>query len=145
MTGRKLRRNTLQRQVVLDELKSACSHPTATELHEIARRRLPKISLGTVYRNLELLARMGLIRKLQTGGGEARFDANMDRHYHVRCVRCGRVDDASGLGANLLKDEVKTLNGYEILGFRLEFIGVCPRCQTRPQLEDEQDAPEGRG
>ena len=143
MAAKKLRRNTPQRQVVLEELKRISSHPTASELYEIARARLPKISLGTVYRNLELLARMGLIRKLEITGGEARFDGNVDRHFHVRCIRCGRVDDACGLAADPLNDEVKSLNGYEILGFRLEFIGVCPQCQTRPRLDDDDTSADG--
>ena len=91
----KTQRNTRQRQVILEELQKLTSHPTAAGLYEIVRRRLPKISLGTVYRNLELLARTGLIQKLEFGGGEARFDGNVDRHDHVRCVRCGRVDDIS--------------------------------------------------
>jgi len=128
---RKAQRNTRQRQVVLEELKKLTSHPTAAELYEITRARLPKISLGTVYRNLELLAQNGLIGKLEIGGSEARFDGNPERHYHVRCVRCGRVDDVHDLPGSFVKREVKHLSGYEILGFRLEFIGICPECKRR--------------
>ena len=141
MSARKAQRNTRQRQVVLEELKKLDSHPTATELYEVARRRLPKISLGTVYRNLDMLADMGLIRKLETGGSEARFDGSVTRHYHVRCVRCGRLDDAHGLPDEPITSEVKTLSGYEILGFRLEFIGVCPECANRSALPHERSAP----
>ena len=137
----KSRRNTRQRQVVLEELQRLTSHPTASELYGIARQRLPKISLGTVYRNLDILADEGLICRLQTGGAEARFDGNVARHYHVRCVRCGRVDDAHGLPEDPLKSEVKTLRGYEILGFRLEFVGVCPECGNRSAPPDEESAP----
>ena len=134
MVNRMLRRNTRQRQVVLEELRKLTSHPTAAELHEITRRRLPKVSLGTVYRNLELLAQMGIIQKLEISGSEARFDGNTDGHYHVRCVRCGRVDDANGLPAELIKDEIKALSGYEVLGYHLEFVGMCPTCRTGPEL-----------
>ena len=70
-------RTTRQRQVILEELQKLQSHPTAAALYEIVRRRVPKISLGTVYRNLELLARTGLIRKLEFAGAEARFDGNV--------------------------------------------------------------------
>ena len=131
----KARRNTRQRQVVLDELKRLCSHPTAVELYEIARTRLPRISLGTVYRNLELLAETGVIQKLATSGSEARFDANPERHHHVRCVRCGRVDDIHDLPSDSVKTDVQSRSGYEIIGFRLEFIGVCPECGSREPLE----------
>ena len=132
MGDHKPRRNTRQRQVVLEELRRFHSHPTAAELHEIARRRLPKISLATVYRNLEVLARMSVIRKLETSGGQARFDGDLDQHYHVRCVRCERVDDARGLPEDPVKEVVEEVNGYEIQGFRLEFFGVCPGCSTSP-------------
>ena len=121
-------RNTRQRRVILEELRKLTSHPTAAQLHEITRQRLPRISLGTVYRNLDLLATNGLIRKLETGRGEARFDGDLDHHYHVRCVRCGRVDDAHDLSPDSVTGEVKSLNGYEVLGFRLELFGVCPAC-----------------
>lgn len=132
----KSRRNTRQRQVVLEELRKLTSHPTAAELYELARQRLAKISLGTVYRNLELLVQMGVIRKLETAGSEARFDADVNHHYHVRCVRCQRVDDAYGLPHNPIKEEVMQLNGYDIVGLRLEFIGICPSCQEVPSAED---------
>lgn len=133
------RRNTPQRQLVLDELKRCDFHPTAHQLHEATRRRLPQISLGTVYRNLELLVQMGLVRKLEAGGGEARFDGNTDPHQHVRCVRCGRMDDLHGVEAPPVGYEAASLDGYEILGYRLEFVGVCPGCRRSSQAQG-QDA-----
>ena len=141
MTTKKPRRNTLQRKVVLEELKKLGSHPTAAELYEITRARLPRISLGTVYRNLEFLSRRGLIRKLATSGAEARFDGNLDQHYHVRCVRCGRVDDAHGLPDDPVAEDVNVLSGYKILGFHLEFTGVCPECQRRTTAHDDETPP----
>ena len=96
MTRGEFQRITRQRVVILDELRKVRCHPTATGLYEIVRRQLPKVSLGTVYRNLELLARMGTIRKLEFSGTEARFDGDIGRHDHIRCVRCDRVDDVGG-------------------------------------------------
>jgi len=121
-------RNTRQRKVILEELRKLTSHPTAVELYEIVRRRLPTISLGTVYRNLELLTRLGLIQKLEFGGGQARFDGNADSHYHVRCVRCGRVDDIHTPPLDLFGGEGNDLDGYQILGCNIQFFGICPRC-----------------
>ncbi len=129
MPHRKAQRNTPQRTVVLEELKKVACHPTAAELYEIARARMPKISLGTVYRNLELLAENGVIQKLEISGAEARFDGNPERHYHVRCIHCERVDDVHDLPEDFVQEEVRSLAGYEIVGFRLEFLGVCPDCQ----------------
>ena len=129
MVARRVQRNTRQRTVVLEELKKLSCHPTAAELYEIARARMPRISLGTVYRNLELLAQNGVIQKLEISGAEARFDGNPERHYHVRCIRCERVDDVHDLPEDFVQEEVRSLAGYEIVGFRLEFLGVCPDCQ----------------
>ena len=142
-TGRN-QRNTRQRQVVLEELRKLTSHPTAADLYEITRARMPKISLGTVYRNLELLAENGVIQKLEIGGSEARFDGNPERHYHVRCARCERVDDVHDLPGDFVKRPVKHLSDYEILGFRLEFIGICPECRKRWELGRDGAEPNER-
>jgi len=124
------RRNTIQKQVVLEELRKLTSHPTAMELYEITRQRLPAISLGTVYRNLELLSRTGVIRKLDSIGPEARFDGDANEHFHVRCVHCGRVEDAVDVPADFVGREIGRLGDFEILGYRLEFVGVCPECRS---------------
>ena len=145
MPHRKLQRNTPQRKVILEELRRVSSHPTAVELYEVVRRRMPKISLGTVYRNLELLVEMGTVQKFALGGTEARFDGDTQRHYHVRCVRCGRLDDVCGLPEVLRDAEPKQLAGYEILDHRLEFLGICPQCASRPSTEDTQLADQAVG
>ena len=124
-------RNTRQRQLILEELRNLDSHPTAATLYELVRRRLPKISLGTVYRNLELLARTGQIQKLDFVSGEARFDGNVATHDHLRCVECGRVDDLPAFSLDLSGGDANDWCGYRILGRRLEFFGVCPQCRSQ--------------
>ncbi len=140
MGHKKSRRNTRQREVILEELQRLTSHPTAVGLYQIVRRRLPKISLGTIYRNLELLAEMGTIQKLEFGAAEARFDGNLQQHDHVRCVHCGRVGDVHGAPIDLSGIGGHDWGGYEILGHRLEFLGICPRCRS-PQAPENTDSP----
>ena len=135
MALKKFSRNTRQRQVILGELQRLTTHPTALELFQIVRRRLPKISLGTVYRNLELLAEMAVIQKLATQGTEARFDGDPGSHHHVRCVECGRVDDVCSLPAEPVHYEVTSLGGYKIVGHRFEFLGICPDCRRQQAAE----------
>ena len=121
-------RITKQRQIILEELKKLCSHPSADELYELVRRRLPHVSLGTVYRNLDLLSQQGLILKLSTAGGQARYDGNIRRHDHVRCLSCGRVQDvptATVEGITLPESPP----GFVITEYRLEFLGRCPDCR----------------
>ena len=123
------KRNTRQRQVILEELQKATSHPTAKDLYKVVQHRLPNISLATVYRNLDFLSQKDIIQKLDTSGKEARFDCNPYRHYHVRCINCGRVDNVHDLSADILENITDKLSDYEILGHRLEFFGVCPDCK----------------
>ena len=89
---------------------------------------MPKISLGTVYRNLDVLVRMGLIQKLPSAGDEARFDADTSVHHHIRCGRCGRIDDIYGPPLDLSGGVANDCDGYQVLGYHLEYIGVCPQC-----------------
>ncbi|MFH1755602.1 MAG: transcriptional repressor [Candidatus Latescibacterota bacterium] len=134
-------RNTTQRKLILEELRKLTSHPTAAELYDIVRKRLPKISLGTVYRNLDFLSERGLIRKLDVSGTEKRFDIDLSEHYHVQCAMCGRIEDATEAPRQLEIGDIKCLNGYEIIDHRLEFIGICPDCRTQ---EPSQDKDSGR-
>ena len=107
------------------------SHPTAAELYESVRHELPRVSLGTVYRVLRRLSADAAVQTIQAAGASARFDADTSAHHHVRCARCGRVDD---LPAVALPDIVETFRAsteYELIGLQLELTGICPRCCRR--------------
>ena len=123
---------TKQRAVILEELRKLKTHPTATELYELVRKRIPRISLGTVYRNLEVLADAGIIRKIETAGTQKRFDAMIENHYHVRCVNCGRVDDLPVPPIREIEDVLHGFTDYKISSYRLEFQGLCPICKDQP-------------
>jgi Fur family ferric uptake transcriptional regulator len=129
-----MQRNTQQRQVILEELKKLTSHPTAAVLYAIVRQRLPRISLGTVYRNLELLACNGVIKKIETSGKQSRFDAECMKHDHVRCIECGKVDDIGGVSDESSNRRFLHHNGYEVLGSRVEYFGKCPDCRDEKNL-----------
>ena len=129
MENKTFQRNTRQRTIIIEELCRVPNHPTAAELYERVRERLPRISLGTVYRNLELLARGAVIGKLEHAGSETRFDGTSHPHYHIRCAECGRVDDMHEVGTGLVADRFESDNGYLVAGHRLEFVGTCPRCR----------------
>jgi len=130
---RKLRM-THQRRVILEEIKKLDTHPTTDELYDLVRHRLPHISLGTVYRNLEILSDCGLIQKLELAGCQRRFDGNTESHYHVRCVECDRVRDLPTTSLAIHEDDFRESTDYEITGHRLEFFGRCPECK-KEQLE----------
>ncbi|MDD3117648.1 MAG: transcriptional repressor [Victivallales bacterium] len=133
--------NTQQRRVILEELRKLDTHPTADELYDLVRQRLPQISLGTVYRNLELLSATSQILKLQLTGTQKRFDGNTALHYHRRCPCCGRVSDLKG---EEMAEVERVLN--ELLrktgcrSYTLELCGVCPAC--RKQQSSSRENPE---
>ena len=122
-------RLTTQRQIILEELSKVKTHPTASELYDMVRKRLPRIGLGTVYRNLELMAENGMILKLEVGGTQKRFDATTDTHYHIRCSTCGKVDDIDTPVMDELVKEAASSSTYQVLGHHVEFTGICPSCQ----------------
>lgn len=121
-------RMTRQRAVILEELRKTKSHPTADELYSIVRERLPRISLGTVYRNLDFLADNGEIRRLEAAGSTKRFDGDISWHQHVRCIHCGRIGDVmQPLDAPQV--EGMRVEGFSvIIGSRIEFDGICAPC-----------------
>ena len=86
-------RMTRQRMVILEELRKVKTHPTADELYAMVRTRMPRISLGTVYRNLDFLTESKEILKLESAGSIRRFDGDTRPHQHVRCQICGKIGD----------------------------------------------------
>jgi Fe2+ or Zn2+ uptake regulation protein len=124
-------RRSHQRDVVLDAVRSTMEHPTADWVYRRARRQLPRISLATVYRNLQQLVDEGLIHELQATGQAARFDANIDRHYHVRCLGCGRINDLPLSVDDGIERRARSAIDYQILGHQVEVHGLCPACQAR--------------
>ncbi|MCL1889604.1 MAG: transcriptional repressor [Desulfovibrionaceae bacterium] len=122
-------RMTKQRATILDELRKVVSHPTADEIYGMVRCKIPHISLGTVYRNLELLADNKEVQKLEYAGFQKRFDGNTRPHAHVRCERCGRVADVHGRLPEPQLPEGIEAPDFTILAVRMEFLGLCAQCR----------------
>ena len=121
---------TRQRRLILAELRGPGGHMSADEMYARVRAKLPSISLGTVYRNLEILSEAKLIRKLCLGGGRKQYDGGLHRHYHVRCVLCGRVSDVPVDSFGDLDAAARKASDFGILGHELVFDGECPECKA---------------
>ncbi|MCX8035514.1 MAG: transcriptional repressor [Candidatus Sumerlaeia bacterium] len=134
MTPKGKFRITRQRQVILEELRKVVSHPTADEVCQLVRQKLPHISLGTVYRNLELLAEYGLVQKIELAGSQRRFDGNVENHYHIHCKHCGRVDDLPIRPFPVKEDDLRSVTAFQVTGHRVEFFGLCPACKNESEL-----------
>ena len=124
-------RMTRQRELILEEIRRAKAHPSADEVYLMVRERLPRISLGTVYRNLEILCDLGEIRKLDLGGDFRRYDWDPKMHYHIRCLECGKVDNAPLAPLKTVEDELHQATVYTIIGHKLVFEGLCPACSQK--------------
>lgn len=133
-------RMTKQRRLILEELRRENSHPTADVIYENVRKKMPKISLGTVYRNLEILTALGEIQTLELSGSQKRYDGVPNKHYHIRCLHCGRVDDAPIAPLQRLEDELYEATVYTIMGHRLEFMGLCPECSKDKEICESAEA-----
>jgi Fe2+ or Zn2+ uptake regulation protein len=145
-------RMTRQRRVILEEIRRMDNHPSAEEVYDVVRKRLPRIGLGTVYRNLEVLSELGEIQKLELGGTLMRFDPVVGKHYHIRCINCDRVDNAPMGVMSSVENALSEATDYQVTGHSLEFLGLCPCCMEhavdrtslgeKAGFADPEDSPE---
>jgi Fe2+ or Zn2+ uptake regulation protein len=126
-------RLTGPRRLVLEVVRESDAHPTAEAVHQMVRGRLPRVSLGTVYRNLRLLVAQGLLKELP--GPRTRFDCNLSEHHHFTCLACGRIADVAGpLAARhsrALVSRVASAGGYSVTHHRIDFYGRCATCRRK--------------
>lgn len=125
-----MKRNTIQRALVLEAVNRLKCHATADEIYEDIAKEHPHISRATVYRNLNLLSETGDIRKIETPGGADRFDHQTHDHCHVRCERCGRFFDVDMEYVTGLEKGIRDSHGFAFTGYDILFRGICPDCQA---------------
>jgi Fe2+ or Zn2+ uptake regulation protein len=124
--GQKL---TPQREAVFQVILEREDHPTASEIFEAARRRLPTISYATVYNSLRYLKEAGLVHEINFGDSASRYDRETDRHDHAICNECGRmVDFEIPEAANLMRAAARKSH-FKAQSVHLTLRGVCPRCR----------------
>ena len=131
-------RMTNQREIILRELITSQRHLAADELYDRVKKVMPRISLATVYRNLEILSEAGMIGKLEISGRQKRFDYDPSEHDHIYCVVCHRVDNLEMAHKGLTAEEFGAVVGYSVTGYRLEIIGVCPECQIKVENKERK-------
>jgi Fur family transcriptional regulator, peroxide stress response regulator len=130
---RKKFKRSRQRERILETLRGTKSHPTAGWVYDVLKKEYPELSLGTVYRNLNILNELGLVRILRSGSTFDRFDADTSPHYHFVCEDCGKVEDVE-LSVDLdLNSRVSALMGRTVTGHRLDFYGICPDCRANQE------------
>lgn len=126
-------RNTKQKKVILELLKGTDTHPTADWIYEQARKVLPDISLGTVYRNLRVLTENEVIQELNYGSTYSRYDGNPKEHYHFVCNQCQAVFDVPIEVLPDINAKVEEVTGWQVEMHRMEFYGLCNECRSQQQ------------
>ena len=123
-----IRRNSRQREAILEVLRNTDEHPDASVIYERVRKLIPNISLGTVYRNLAVMADERDILRLSANSASVHYDGNTHPHYHVVCERCGRIDDIfTDFTKEVDKFAKKAYKG-KIEEHSLIFYGLCEEC-----------------
>jgi Fur family peroxide stress response transcriptional regulator len=124
-------RLTHQRLEIFRELTRRDDHPSAEEIYSQVHRRLPSISLDTVYRTLDTFAQSGIVSKFPAPDGRARFDSNLSAHHHLVCSVCNRVEDFywPEFDALVAPDGITGWGSPEIR--RAEIRGICSKCRAK--------------
>lgn len=133
-------RMTQQRKAILETMRKLKTHPTADELYRMLKKSHPKISLATVYRNLEVLSQEGFIRRLELGGSnQRRYDGNPSPHWHVHCQNCGKVGDVWMEEDIDILSRVKSSEDFDLYKVNLEFWGLCPQCKEKLHKQEGKE------
>jgi len=120
---------TRQRRLVLEVVRAEESHPTAAEVFDEARKKLPGISFATVYNSLRYLKDHGLLREITFGNGASRYDGVTDRHDHAICSACGQLVDFDLPGTVALTRAAARAAKFQAESVHLTLVGLCPECR----------------
>ena len=130
------KRNTIQRALVYETVNKLKNHATADEIYEAIITEHPNVSRATVYRNLNVLAESGEIRRLEVPGGADRFDHIPNDHCHIKCEKCGRLFDVDMEYVSGLESKINDAHGFKFNGYEILFRGVCPDCQKKADSDN---------
>ncbi|MDD3594700.1 MAG: transcriptional repressor [Candidatus Gastranaerophilales bacterium] len=124
-----VKRNTFQKSLVLKTVHDMKCHVSADEVYDVINKNYPNISRATVYRNLNELAKSKEIKKIEIPGGADRFDYKCFDHYHIRCLKCGKIFDVDMEYIKDLEKTIQNSHGFEFKGHDIMFKGICPICR----------------
>ena len=121
-------RITPQRRAILRIIRERAGHLSADEIHDLARREIPRLSLSTVYRTLDLLKELDLVTELHLAGNHYRYEAQSGQHEHLVCLSCGEVIEFHCDHCAAMQEALSAKLGFHITGSRVELLGYCQEC-----------------
>lgn len=123
---------TVQRRAIFSTVLERRDHPTVDQVFAQVKDRIPGVSRTTVYRTLETLVKIGLIRRTHHFAASVRFDGNMEQHHHLVCTGCGKVIDFQDSRVTLAVPAETRRDGFTLLDYSVYFEGVCSACERPP-------------
>ncbi len=120
-----------QRERIYRSVAESDQHPTANMVYDALKAEMPKLSLGTVYRNLNQLADAGRLKKIPLADGSCRFDKTTVAHSHIVCEECGRVEDVALPSLQPFAEAVERQTGFSLRSYDVVLRGVCKECRQR--------------
>jgi len=122
-----------QREQILDIFLKTEQHPTIDDLHDLVKKRHPKIGLATVYRTMEVICDAGLARKVDFGGSIKRYEHKYkhQHHDHLVCLKCGRIIEVMSPGIEKLQERPAKKHKFSAVRHRMEIFGICSSCNRK--------------
>lgn len=127
-----------QREMILKQVKNFPVHPTADEVYTALKKENPELSLGTVYRNLNLLSELGMLRKIHIDNAKERYDARTDKHSHLLCTVCNKVFDITDETLDGIEERISEKYGYIVEDVSLNLKGKCAECAKLNTSENNE-------
>ena len=136
-----VRRNTKQLSFILDTIKMMPRHFTADDVYEEVKKEYPGLGQATVFRNLNKMAEEGILLRIEVPGGGRGYELRAPKHYHAKCMKCGKLFDIEMDYMPNLEKKVKDAHGFQFSGHDIIFTGLCSSCikkQDGTNMEDEK-------
>ncbi|MCK4778303.1 MAG: transcriptional repressor [Actinomycetia bacterium] len=124
-------RITPQRKKLLELFKTVKGHLSAEEIHELSKKKGLNISLATIYRNLDLFKKIGVMNEEDFGDGKRRFEISSQHHHHLICLTCGKIQELNDPLLDNFEKKLENNSRFKITDHRLEFYGYCPQCKKK--------------
>ncbi|MEO8736157.1 MAG: transcriptional repressor [Edaphobacter sp.] len=120
---------THQRQVLYEVMQGMRGHPSPEEVYARVKKKIPAISLATVYKNIHLFVESGVFRKMSLHHGSVRVEMNNEAHHHMVCSKCKLITDIGEQELGLVSKRTRLPGGFLVERYAVDVIGLCPKCQ----------------
>jgi len=126
---------THQRQVIYETIMSLPGHPSPEDIYDRARKKIPSISLATVYKNIRTFLDSGMLREVSLHHGSLRVEPNHEPHHHLVCIRCKSITDLDEAGLELPRFRRTLPRGFQVKRIAVDILGICAKCSSRSTRE----------